>query len=125
MDLALDFLDRQMVDKDGQPVGNVDDLELEWPQDGAGPPFVSVILAGPGALSKRLGGGLGKWIGAVHTRLNRGDPEPVRISMGIVKRVGVKVELTVAGSDLRTDKLQRWVLDNIVLKIPGARHAPE
>jgi hypothetical protein len=125
MDLGLDLLDRHIVDKDGQPAGNVDDLEFEWPSDGAGPPFVSALLTGPGALSKRLGGRLGRWIGAVHARLNKGVPEPVRVSMGIVKRVGVKVELTVAGTDLRTWDLQRWARDRIILKIPGAGHAPE
>jgi hypothetical protein len=125
MDLGLDLLDRHIVDKDGHPAGNVDDLEFEWPLEGAGPPYVSAILAGPGALSKRLGGRLGKWIGSVHARLNKGDAGPVRVSMGIVKRVGVKVELTVAGSDLGTWDLQRWTRDRIVRKIPGAGHAPE
>jgi sporulation protein YlmC with PRC-barrel domain len=125
MDLGLDLLDRQIVDKDGQPAGNVDDLEFEWPRGGTGPPFVSSILAGPSALSRRLGGRLGKWMAAVHKRLNEGDPEPVRISMGVVKRIGVKVELTVAGSDLATWDLQRWIRDKVIVKIPGASHAPE
>lgn len=125
MDLGLDLLDRHIVDKDGQPAGNVDDLELEWPREGSGPPFVSAILAGPGALSYRLGGSLGRWIGAVHKRLNQGDAEPARIAMGIVKSVGVKVEVIVGADDLETSELQKWVLDRIVRKIPGAEHAPE
>jgi sporulation protein YlmC with PRC-barrel domain len=125
MDLGLDLLDRQIVDKDGQPAGNVDDLEFDWPREGSGPPYVSSILAGPGAWSKRLDGRLGKWIGALHARLQEGDAESIRISMAIVKQVGVMVELTVAASDLGTWNLQRWARDKIVLKIPGAGHAPE
>ena len=125
IDLALGFLDRHIVDKDGRPAGNVDDLELQWPREGQGPPYVSAILAGPGAMSKRLGGRLGRWIGAVHKRLNHGDAEPARIAMGIVKRVGEKVELIVGGDEVETSKLQKWALDTVVGKIPGAGHAPE
>jgi sporulation protein YlmC with PRC-barrel domain len=125
LDLALNLLDRQIVDKDGQPTGNVDDLELEWPQDRGGAPFVTNLLAGPGALSPRLGSRLGKWISSVHRRVNDENSDPVRISMSVVKRIGVKVELIVAAPDVENWKLQEWVRDNIILKIPGARHAPE
>ena len=55
---GLQLLDRQLIDKDGRHAGKVDDLELEFP-DGAGPPVVAAILAGPGALSRRLDGLLG------------------------------------------------------------------
>jgi sporulation protein YlmC with PRC-barrel domain len=125
MDLALNLLDRQIVDKNGIPAGNVDDLEFEWPADGTGTPFVTALLAGPGALSERLGGRLGKWISSIHARLNEGDPQPARVSMGVVKRIGVKVELTLAASELQTWELQKWIRDKIILKIPGAGHAPE
>jgi sporulation protein YlmC with PRC-barrel domain len=125
MDLGLDLLDRQIVDKDGQPAGNVDDVEFEWPRGGSGPPYVSAILAGPAAWSKRLDGRLGRAVGTLHARLSERDAELVRISMAIVKRVGVMVELTVAASDLGTWNLQRWAREKIVLKIPGAGHAPE
>jgi hypothetical protein len=125
IDLGLDLLDRQIVDKDGRPAGNVDDLEFEWPADRKGPPYVTAILAGPAAWSKRLDGRVGRWVGALQARLNGGDGRPVRISMGIVKHVGVMVEVTVSVSDLGTWRLQRWVRDTIVLKIPGAGHAPE
>jgi sporulation protein YlmC with PRC-barrel domain len=125
MDLALNLLDRQIVDKDGVPAGNVDDLEFEWPDGGVGPPFVASLLTGPGALSERLGGRMGKWISSVHARLHEGDPQPARVSMGVVKKIAVKVELTLPASQLQTSELQDWVRDKIILKIPGARHAPE
>jgi sporulation protein YlmC with PRC-barrel domain len=124
-DLALNVLDRQIVDREGRPAGNVYDLEFTWPEDGIGPPFVTALLAGPGALSQRLDGRLGKWISSIHARLNRGDGEPARVSMGVVQKIGVKVELTVAATDLGTWNFQKWVLGRIISKIPGARHAPE
>lgn len=125
MDLALNLLDRQILDSEGRPAGNVDDLEFEWGNGGIGPPFVTSLLTGPGALSERVGGRLGRWISSVHARLNEGDPQPGRVSMAVVKRIGVKVELTLPASELQTSELQDWVRDNIILKIPGAGHAPE
>jgi hypothetical protein len=123
IDLALNLLDRQIVDKDGLPAGNVDDVEFEWPLDG-GSPYVSALLVGPGALSERLGGRLGRWISSVHARL-AGDPQPGRVGMGVVNKIANKVELTLSASQVGTYELQEWVRDNIIAKIPGSEHAPE
>jgi hypothetical protein len=124
VDLALNLLDCQMVDTNGEPCGNVDDVELEWSLDG-GPPIVSALLSGPGALGPRLSGYLGRSIAAVHARLVHGAAEPARVSMGTVARITHQVELVVAAQDLETWTFQKWVLDNVIGKIPGSGHAPE
>ena len=125
VDLALNLLDCQIVDKDGEPCGNVDDIELEWSEDG-GPPIVSALLSGPGALGPRIGGRVGNWMAAVHKRLTRRPgAEPCRVSMGAVARITHQVEVTVSKNDLDTAEFQQWVLHTIVGKIPGAGHAPE
>ena len=48
---GLELLDRQLVDPDGGKAGKVDDLRLELRDEG--PPIVTEILAGPGALARR------------------------------------------------------------------------
>ena len=53
LEAGLHLLDRQLIDRDGRLAGKVDDLELEVPE-GGGPPVVTAILAGPGALSRRV-----------------------------------------------------------------------
>jgi len=53
IDAALNLLDRQIVDKDGRMAGTVDDLGLT--EDPKGPPYVTAILAGPGALARQVG----------------------------------------------------------------------
>jgi hypothetical protein len=123
IDLALNLLDRQIVDKDGLPAGNVDDVDFEWPRDG-GSPYVSALLVGPGALSERLGGRLGRWISSIHARLT-GDSQPPGVGMGVVKIIANKVELTVSASQIGTSELQEWVRDKIIGKIPGSERAPE
>jgi hypothetical protein len=116
---GLDLLDRQLVDPEGMMAGNVDDLELELREDG--PPELVSILAGPGALARRLGGRLGVWMASAHDLLK--DPErrgPARISFGVVARIGSQVDLTLGREDLDTFEFERWVRDRIIGKIPGA-----
>jgi hypothetical protein len=115
---GLDLLDRQLVDPEGLMAGNVDDLELELREDG--PPEVVSILAGPGALARRLGGHIGAWMASAHDLLK--DPErrgPARISFGVVARIGSQVDLTIGREDLDTFEFERWVRDHIIAKIPG------
>jgi sporulation protein YlmC with PRC-barrel domain len=121
VDAGLEMLDRQMLDPEGRMAGNVDDLELTIPSEG-GRPVVSAILAGPGALSRRIGGRLGDAIASVHERLQECDIEgPARISFGVVASIGSDVRLTVSRQDLEIYRFERWVRDTIVTRIPGSK----
>lgn len=115
---GLDLLDRQLVDPDGRMAGKVDDLELEAHEDG--PPVVTAILAGPGALARRIGGRFGAWIASVHARLQGGEADPARISFGVVAKIDDHVTLTVSREDLDTFVLERWVRDRVIDRFPGA-----
>ena len=123
LEAGLHLLDRQLIDSDGRLAGKVDDLELEVP-DGGGPPVVTAILAGPGALSRRIGGRAGAWLEAVANRL-RGDRRPARVPFGVVKRIESAVDLSVAKAELETDRLEAWTRDHLVGHLPGAGDAPE
>jgi len=125
LDAGLHLLDRQLVDKDGRLAGKVDDLELTFPE-GGGPPQVTAILAGPGALSRRLGGRFGAWLEAVANRLRDGDDDhPARIPFAVVKQIGSAIDLSVAKAELETDRLEAWTRDHLIGHLPGARDAPE
>jgi hypothetical protein len=108
LDAGLDLLDRQLVDVGGRMAGNCDDLDMSSPD-------------GPGALASRIGGRPGRWIASVHARLQ--DPEPTgpaSISFGVVKRLGVVIELSVHREDLQVMRLETWVRDRIISGIPGS-----
>jgi sporulation protein YlmC with PRC-barrel domain len=125
LEAGLQLLDRQLIDQDGRLAGKVDDLELELPE-GGGPPVVTAILSGPGALSRRVGGRLGAWLEAVANRLREGDDRhPARVSFGLVKRIGSAVDLSVAKATLETDRLEAWTRDHLIGRLPGAGDAPE
>ena len=125
LDAALHLLDRQLVDSDGRLAGKVDDLELEFPEAG-GPPTVTAILAGPGALSRRVGGRLGAWLEAVANRLRDGDDRrPARVPFAVVKRIESAVDLSVTRAELETSRLDAWTRDHLIGHLPGAGDAPD
>ncbi len=125
LDAGLDLFDRQLLDKDARLAGKVDDLEFSFPE-GGGPPHVTAILAGPGALAGRLGGRLGAWLEGLANRLRDSqERRPARIPFGVVKRIGSCVDLSVAKEELETDRVDAWIGDHVISRIPGARHAPE
>jgi len=119
-DAGLELLDRQMIDINDRMAGNVDDLELTAPSEG-GPPSVTAILAGPGALARRIGGRIGGTIASIHERLQeRGVEGPARISFGVVTSIGSDVRLSVSRKDLEIFRFERWARDTIIAKIPGS-----
>lgn len=124
LDAALELLDRQIVDREGDLAGKVDDVEFELLPDGS---YVAVaILSGPGALGPRLGGRLGRAVSAMFVRLHPDvEPTPARISFGVVRELGPRIGLTISRHHLDVDGMERWVRDNVIGRIPGAGHAPQ
>jgi hypothetical protein len=119
---ALSLLDRQLVDMDGILAGKVDDLELDHPADPDGLPIVTSILSGPGVLSHRMSPRVvGRLIDSWRRRRHPEYSGPARISFGVVKEIGINVELTVPRSDLCVSRLEDRVRDRIIGRIPGSR----
>jgi sporulation protein YlmC with PRC-barrel domain len=116
---GLELLDRQLIDLDGMMAGKVDDLAIEFKDDGA-PPVVTEILAGPGALARRIGGRLGAWLASVDARLRGGSRDPAAISFGVVARIDDHVTLTVSREEVATFLFEEWVRDHMIEKLPGS-----
>jgi sporulation protein YlmC with PRC-barrel domain len=110
IDLGLQVLDRQLLDKNGRRCGNVDDLAIEG---GAGEsPEIVAILVGPGYWAQRAGliGKLAGWIGGGRR---------VRVNWQEVRTIDSAVELRRDAAELglgRGDDRLRPYLD----RIPGA-----
>jgi hypothetical protein len=97
--IGMDLLDRQIVDRDGEPVGKVDDVELDVDADGT--PYVAALLVGQHALGQRIGGRLGSWIAGTARRLS---PDYHR-------------------GPLPDPALESWLRDHLIGRIPGASDA--
>ncbi len=120
---GLDLLDRQIIDRDDELVGKVDDLELSNDKDE--PPRVVALLLGPQAYGQRLGGRLGNWIATTGARI-AGTRQPIRIPLEVVKDIGVSIKLSVSSADLdRVERLDDWLEEHVIRRIPGAGDATE
>jgi sporulation protein YlmC with PRC-barrel domain len=119
--IGFDLLDRQIVDRDGEPVGKVDDVELTY--DERGVPRVTGLLLGQQVLGERIGGGLGRWISAIARRMSEPpDQPPIRIPFDLVAKVDSAVRLSVARELLAEPPLEVWLRDHLIGRIPGAGH---
>ena len=123
---VLELLDRQIVDRDGNLAGKVDDLEFEFPDDPDGLPHVAAILSGLGALASHIGGDAGRWLAATERRLTEErDRHPSRIPFTLVRTIESAVEVDAERTDLDSNRGEQWTRDVIISKIPGAGHEAE
>jgi sporulation protein YlmC with PRC-barrel domain len=119
--VAFDLLDRQIEDRDGLPVGKVDDVEFGRTADGV--PYIAALLTGQQALGARLGGVLGRWLTASAARLDSHRQGPRRISYDLVARVDSAVILSVRRELLAEPALEAWLNEHLIGRIPGADDA--
>lgn len=118
LDARLHLLDRQLVDHDGDPVGIVDDLELDGVEvdkeiaPGTPAPRVTALLSGQ----------------VVATRIFGGTPPRSRlqeIPWKLVSSIGVTVQLAPTDMKFDVQWMERWLRDHIVARVPGGTHAAE
>jgi hypothetical protein len=121
--VAFNLLDRQIVDRDGLPVGKVDDVELNRAGDGG--LYVAALLTGEQALGERIGGVLGRWMAAAGRRVDLDRHGPRRIAYDLVASVESAVVLSVKRDLLPEPALETWLNEHLIGRIPGAEHAGE
>jgi sporulation protein YlmC with PRC-barrel domain len=119
--IGFHLLDRQILDRDGQPVGKVDDVELTYRADGS--LHVSALLLGQEVLGDRIGGVLGRSIAGIARRLSgEGGRPPQRIDMDLVADIGEAITLSVKRELLPDPPLEAWLNDHLITRIPGNSH---
>ena len=93
MFLARQVLDVELVDREGNKVGKVDDLVLELQDDSC--PVVRTIRWGRGTMASRLGfplGPVGRWVRETVLGPTADDP-PHEMAWNRVKQIDVAVHL--------------------------------
>jgi sporulation protein YlmC with PRC-barrel domain len=118
--VGFDLLDRQILDRDGQDVGKVDEVEFQL--DGQGVPYLTALLVGPHALGGRLGGWLGRLVSGVAARLDEDRPGPIRIPYDVVVGVDSAVHLNIRKELLPEPKLEAWLREHVIARMPGSGH---
>jgi hypothetical protein len=121
--LGFDLLDRQILDRDGLPVGNVDDVELAVAEDGT--LQVVALHVGAQAWGLRLGGRLGATVTGMASRLQRRTPPgPIRVPIDLVRETGSAITLSVSRDLLSEPELETWLREHVIRRIPGAKDGP-
>lgn len=112
LDARLHLLDRQVIDRGGDAVAVLDDLELA-PLPGDPAVLVGThLLSGPVLVTRIFGG-----------RPPRGRLH--RIRWAHVTDVGAVVRLGVPGEELDVLWVERWLREHVIGQIPGGRHDPQ
>jgi hypothetical protein len=122
--LALRLLDHQIDGPDGAALAKVDDIELRVGAEGL---TATALLCGPGALGERLPGRLGQWTRDGWRRLSlEAYPRPIRIPLIEVREVSAVITTTeeAAKSVRQRLTLERWLLDHLIRRLPGAEVDP-
>jgi sporulation protein YlmC with PRC-barrel domain len=120
--LSRQLLDRQILDRSGLFIGNVDDIGFGFDDDGV--PYVGTLLVGQVALGRRLGGRLGRLLVAVAARMAPGrPPRAIGIPYRLVSGIGSAVQLSCRIDELPEPPLEGWLRRHLIDRIPGAGRA--
>lgn len=112
--LVRDVLDKQLVDKTGRKMGRVDGILVSMHKEQ--PPEVKAIELGSVVLARRVHPRVGSWIARLASRLRLTGV--YRISWRRIS-VGRDIRADIVGERTRALKLERWLRDRVIARIPG------
>jgi hypothetical protein len=118
LDARLHLLDRQLLDESGEPVGIVDDLDLDGITIGADVPPGSKAPAVEGILTGQV----------LATRIFGGRPPRARLQplpWRLVGKIGTVVQLRPTDQPFDGLWLEHWLRDHVIHRIPGGRRAAQ
>jgi hypothetical protein len=110
LDASVHLLDRLVVDRSGDPVSVVNDLEIE--AGGEGRPRITDLVLGSAIVSRFLGG---------HPPRHHLD----RVEWSRVAALDTVVHLGVDRSDMDVVWFETWLRRHVIGRIPGGRRDPE
>jgi hypothetical protein len=118
VELVRDVLDKQIVGKDDVKIGKVDGLIVALRK--GRPPRVVALELGTATLAYRIGMPLGRWVERIERRLGiTGDR--VRIRFEHVVRSGIDVEVDIDAKKTAALKLEDWLRNHVIGRIPGSQ----
>ena len=119
MHLVRDLLDKQLVDRNHDPMGRADEIILRVPEES--PPRVLCIESGLTALARRLGRVPARWIGAASRRWGLRHGKPLRIPWSRIIRIGIETELDLEADQTAALVWEHWLLEHVVRYLPSIK----
>jgi sporulation protein YlmC with PRC-barrel domain len=118
MELSLDVLDQQVIDREGKLMGKVDGIVLEL-RDGK-PPRVARLVIGGGTAARRVNARFGAWLLRWRQRWGPENDRPLEVPWSKVLKIGVDVKVDIDCEETSAFAWEHWVRDHIIGRIPGA-----
>ena len=120
MEIAIvrDLLDKQLVDREGEPLGRVDGIVMSYSADA--PPRVTHLELGAQTLARRLPGPFRRIVAWLGHRMSPRAGEPYRIEANRIMHLGRVIEIDIDGTRSAARETERWVRDHIITRIPGS-----
>ncbi|MEU3016800.1 MULTISPECIES: hypothetical protein [unclassified Nocardiopsis] len=114
--IGFTVLDRQVVDRHGENLGKVDDVEFTW-QPGRAPAMTALVVDAA-SLGGRLAGRLGRSWEAVLKRLRPLDHSPTTVAVSDVEEF---TPTTVLSTRAPTGgrPVEDWIARNVIARVPG------
>jgi hypothetical protein len=118
VDVVLDLLDRQLVDRDGRPLGKVDGVGMTWRR--GEPPRITHVEIGAATLARRLPRPFDRALDWLARRLGPRGGEPYRIPVSRILHIETDVALDLDARRTPALAIETWVRDHVIARIPGA-----
>lgn len=122
MDLLLDVLDQQLLDKHNHKSGKIDGIAIEI-REGK-PPRVAYLEMGTDVLARRISPRLERWMQALRTRMGR-KVEPFHVPWSKVMKVHLTVDADIDAAEEPGFHIERWLSEHVIGPIPGSQIAHE
>jgi sporulation protein YlmC with PRC-barrel domain len=118
MELSLDVLDQQVIDRKGELMGKVDGIVLEL-RNGK-PPRVARLVIGGGTAARRVSPRFGAWLLRWRRHWGPKNDQPLEVPWSKVLKIGVDVKVDLDAEGTSAFAWEHWVRDHIIGRIPGA-----
>ena len=117
MRLAAELLDKQLIDRRGEPCGKVDGIVLRIDD---GPPRVVALEVGCVTVARRLGARCERWARRLVDRAAGRIRGAYRIPWHRIVRIGKDVHVDLDASRTAMMRAERWLRAHFIRLIPGA-----
>jgi sporulation protein YlmC with PRC-barrel domain len=118
MDLIRDVLDKQLMDRQGKPMGKVDGLVLELSDEE--PPRVAYVEVGALTQARRLHPRFEKLVVRLLKRWGVRSDEAFRLPWSKIVSTGNDVTANVEAEETPALALELWLRKKVIGRIPGA-----
>ena len=123
LSLVRDVLDKQLFDRERNPVGRVDGIILALGSSTT-PPHVTQIEVGITTLARRVHPRLAEWCRAIGQKWGLRRGRSVRIAWAKVESIEKELKLDLTGEHSELLVWERWVRDHVIRRIPGGAPRP-